>query len=84
MNPEDSLTHPPSTLWQLLGYECRAKEQVTGLLRLEERTAALTRAQATGDTDLILTVLQHVKRTLPLGDFLVSLMGELATILVQC
>ncbi|KAF2355730.1 Vps16 C-terminal [Trinorchestia longiramus] len=61
---------------QLLGYECRAREQVTGLLRLEERSAALVRAQATGDTDLILTVLQHIKRTLSLGEFLMVVGGS--------
>ncbi|XP_018019087.1 vacuolar protein sorting-associated protein 16 homolog [Hyalella azteca] len=61
---------------KLLGYECRARAQVTGLLRLEERAAALARAQATGDTDLILTVLLDIKRALPLGEFLMVVGGS--------
>ncbi|KAK7085238.1 Vacuolar protein sorting-associated protein 16, partial [Halocaridina rubra] len=55
---------------KLIEYECRAKEQVLVLMRLGESPTALRRALQSGDTDLIYTVLDHLRQQLPSGDFL--------------
>ncbi|XP_071521416.1 vacuolar protein sorting-associated protein 16 homolog [Panulirus ornatus] len=55
---------------QLIEYECRAKEQVLVLMRLGEDQTALRRALQSGDTDLIYTVLHHLRQKLSSGDFL--------------
>lgn len=60
------------SLFQLIEYECRAKEQVLVLMRLGEDQTALRRALQSGDTDLIYTVLHHLRQKLSSGDFLVS------------
>ncbi|KAI5301405.1 hypothetical protein KEM56_001755, partial [Ascosphaera pollenicola] len=54
---------------QLLDHEPRAGKQVPLLLSMEEDTLALERALDSGDTDLILYVLLHLKRKLPLASF---------------
>ncbi|XP_047477267.1 vacuolar protein sorting-associated protein 16 homolog [Penaeus chinensis] len=55
---------------KLIEYECRAKEQVLVLMRLGEDQTALRRALQSGDTDLIYTVLHHLRQKLSSGDFL--------------
>lgn len=74
-NCADRLNRRPLAV-KLLKYECRAQQQVLGLLRLGEQRQALARAQATGDTDLVLTALQHVKRSVPLAEFLMLVSGS--------
>ena len=54
----------------LLAHEPRASEQVPLLLRMQEDHAALERAIACGDTDLIYFALLHIKRKRPLPEFL--------------
>lgn len=61
---------------QLIEYECRAKEQVLVLMRLGEDQTALRRALQSGDTDLIYTVLHHLRQKLSSGDFLVKYAHE--------
>lgn len=58
---------------KLIEYECRAKEQVLVLMRLDEAQTALRRALQSGDTDLIFTVLDHLRQKLPSGDFLMQI-----------
>ncbi|XP_069181353.1 vacuolar protein sorting-associated protein 16 homolog isoform X2 [Procambarus clarkii] len=55
---------------KLIEYECRPKEQVLVLMRLGEDQTALRRALQSGDTDLIYTVLHHLRQKLSSGDFL--------------
>lgn len=53
----------------LLNYERRAGKQVPLLLSMEEDTIALDKAIESGDTDLVLYVLLHLKAKLPLASF---------------
>lgn len=53
----------------LLNYERRAGKQVPLLLAMEEDTIALDKAIESGDTDLVLYVLLHLKSKLPLATF---------------
>ena len=69
-------------LLQLIEYECRAKEQVLVLMRLGEAQTALRRALQSGDTDLIFTVMDHLRQKPPFGDFMVSV--ELEYCLACC
>ncbi|KAI9760862.1 MAG: Kinesin [Chaenotheca gracillima] len=54
---------------ELLNYEPRAGKQVPLLLSMEEDEIALDKAIESGDTDLVLFVLLHLKRKLPLASF---------------
>lgn len=54
---------------QILNYETRAGKQVPLLLAMEEDTIALDKAIDSGDTDLILYVLLHMKAKVPLATF---------------
>lgn len=53
----------------LLNYEPRAGKQVPLLLRMEEDEVALDKAIESGDSDLIMFVLLHLKQKLPLATF---------------
>ncbi|KAI9777827.1 MAG: hypothetical protein M1839_008504 [Geoglossum umbratile] len=55
---------------QLLNYEPRAGRQVPLLLNMEEDEVALDRAIESGDTDLVMFVLLHLKKKLPLASFI--------------
>ena len=54
---------------QLLHHEARAGKQVPLLLNMEEDELALDKAIESGDTDLVLFVLLHLKKKLPLAQF---------------
>lgn len=54
---------------ELLNHEPRAGKQVPLLLNMEEDEIALDKAIESGDSDLILFVLLHLKKKLPLASF---------------
>ncbi|KHJ32046.1 putative vacuolar protein sorting-associated protein [Erysiphe necator] len=54
---------------ELLNHEPRAGKQVSLLLSMEEDETALDKAIESGDSDLILYVLLHLKKKLPLASF---------------
>lgn len=54
---------------ELLNYEPRAGKQVPLLLQMEEDQIALDKAIESGDTDLIFSVLLHLRKKLPLAAF---------------
>lgn len=54
---------------QLMDYEPSASLQVPLLLRLGEDRPALVKAIESGDTDLVYTVLLHLRENMPLGEF---------------
>lgn len=54
---------------QLMDYEPRASLQIPLLLRLGENLPALVKAIESGNTDLVYTVLLHLRENMPLGDF---------------
>lgn len=57
---------------QLIDYEPRAHQQVPLLLTLGEERAALHKAVDSGNTDLVYTVILHLRENMTLGDFQVS------------
>jgi len=68
----------------LLNHEPRAGKQVPLLLTMEEDTIALDKAVESGDTDLILYVLLHLKKKLPLATFFRTINTRpIATALVE-
>ena len=54
---------------ELLNHETRAGKQVPLLLMMEEGELALDKALSSGDTDLVFSVLFHLKNQLPLSTF---------------
>lgn len=54
---------------KLMDYECSASLQVPLLLRLGEDRPALVKAIESGNTDLVYTVLLHLRENMPLGEF---------------
>ncbi|XP_077865888.1 vacuolar protein sorting-associated protein 16 homolog, partial [Saccoglossus kowalevskii] len=54
----------------LLDFEPKAAEQVPLLMRMNRDTVALNKAIESGDTDLVYTVLLHLKDNISPGDFL--------------
>ena len=52
-----------------MDYEPKASLQVPLLLRLGEDRPALVKAIESGDTDLVYTVLLHLRENMPLGEF---------------
>ncbi|XP_046492707.1 vacuolar protein sorting-associated protein 16 homolog [Neodiprion pinetum] len=54
---------------KLIDYEPRAQLQVPLLLRLGEERAALYKAVESGNTDLVYTVIFHLRENMPLADF---------------
>ncbi|KAI9709549.1 MAG: hypothetical protein M1820_003309 [Bogoriella megaspora] len=68
----------------LLNQDPRAGKQVPLLLDMEEDTVALDRAIESGDTDLVLFVLLHMKKKLPLATFFRTINSRpLATSLIE-
>jgi hypothetical protein len=57
---------------QLIDYEPRAHQQVPLLLTLGEERAALHKAVESGNTDLVYTVILHLRENMTLGDFQVN------------
>ncbi|XP_053980459.1 vacuolar protein sorting-associated protein 16 homolog [Hylaeus anthracinus] len=54
---------------KLIDYEPRAHQQVPLLLTLGEERAALRKAVESGNTDLVYTVILHLRQKMTLGDF---------------
>ncbi|XP_036101584.1 vacuolar protein sorting-associated protein 16 homolog isoform X3 [Molossus molossus] len=61
---------------KLLEYEPRSGEQVPLLLKMKRSKLALTKAIESGDTDLVFTVLLHLKNELNRGDFFMTLRNQ--------
>ncbi|XP_012286642.1 vacuolar protein sorting-associated protein 16 homolog [Orussus abietinus] len=59
---------------KLIDYEPRAQLQVPLLLRLDGERAALHKAVESGNTDLVYTVIFHLKENKSLADFQMSIM----------
>ncbi|XP_011644142.1 vacuolar protein sorting-associated protein 16 homolog [Pogonomyrmex barbatus] len=59
---------------KLIDYEPRAHQQVPLLLTLGEERAALHKAVESGNTDLVYTVILHLRENMTLGDFQMSIM----------
>ncbi|GAB1867828.1 Vacuolar protein sorting-associated protein 16 homolog [Camponotus japonicus] len=59
---------------KLIDYEPRAHQQVPLLLLLGEERAALHKAVESGNTDLVYTVILHLRENMTLGDFQMSIM----------
>lgn len=59
---------------KLIDYEPRAHQQVPLLLKLGEERAALHKAVESGNTDLVYTVILHLRENMTLGDFQMSIM----------
>ncbi|XP_070536133.1 vacuolar protein sorting-associated protein 16 homolog [Ptychodera flava] len=58
---------------RLLDFEPKAAEQVPLLMKMKKDDVALMKAIESGDTDLVYTVLLHLKDTMLAGDFLMTL-----------
>lgn len=56
----------------MIDYEPKAQLQVPLLLRLGEEQAALKKAVESGNTDLVYTVILHLREHMPLSDFQVN------------
>ncbi|XP_043465460.1 vacuolar protein sorting-associated protein 16 homolog [Leptopilina heterotoma] len=59
---------------KLIDYEPRAQLQVPLLLRLGEEKAALNKAVESGNTDLVYTVILHLREHMSLRDFQMAIM----------
>lgn len=69
---------------QLLNHESRPGKQVPLLLSMSKDDVALDKALASGDADLIYSVLLHLKKTLPIASFFRTLTDRpLAAALVE-
>ena len=66
-----------------MDYEPKASLQVPLLLRLGEDRPALVKAIESGDTDLVYTVLLHLRENMPLGEFQVSLFYSNSHLLIN-
>ncbi|XP_019620378.1 PREDICTED: vacuolar protein sorting-associated protein 16 homolog isoform X2 [Branchiostoma belcheri] len=58
---------------RLLEYEPKSAEQVPLLMKMGRDQLALAKAVDSGDTDLVYTVVMHLKEKLTLGDFLMTI-----------
>ncbi|OWK56755.1 Vacuolar protein sorting-associated protein 16 [Lonchura striata] len=67
---------PPSPPGQLLEYEPRSGEQVPLLLKMKRSKLALGKAIESGDTDLVYTVVLHLKNELNRGSFFMTLQNQ--------
>uniref|UniRef100_A0A4X2LWX5 Vacuolar protein sorting-associated protein 16 homolog n=1 Tax=Vombatus ursinus TaxID=29139 RepID=A0A4X2LWX5_VOMUR len=61
---------------KLLEYEPRSGEQVPLLLKMKRSKLALSKAIESGDTDLVFTVVLHLKNELNRGDFFMTLRNQ--------
>ncbi|KAM6346728.1 vacuolar protein sorting-associated protein 16 homolog isoform 3-T3 [Podargus strigoides] len=61
---------------QLLEYEPRSGEQVPLLLKMKRSKLALSKAIESGDTDLVYTVVLHLKNELNRGTFFMTLQNQ--------
>ncbi|NXF27374.1 VPS16 protein, partial [Rhodinocichla rosea] len=72
--------HPPPVTplspGQLLEYEPRSGEQVPLLLKMKRSKLALGKAIESGDTDLVYTVVLHLKNELNRGSFFMTLQNQ--------
>ncbi|OXU24054.1 hypothetical protein TSAR_010562, partial [Trichomalopsis sarcophagae] len=59
---------------KLIDYEPKAQLQVPLLLKLGEEQAALKKAVESGNTDLVYTVILHLREHMPLSDFQMAIM----------
>ncbi|NXU41520.1 VPS16 protein, partial [Drymodes brunneopygia] len=70
--PQVTPVSPP----QLLEYEPRSGEQVPLLLKMKRSKLALGKAIESGDTDLVYTVVLHLKNELNRGTFFMTLQNQ--------
>ncbi|XP_032879449.1 vacuolar protein sorting-associated protein 16 homolog [Amblyraja radiata] len=61
---------------KLLEYEPRSGEQVPLLLKMKRSQLALLKAIESGDTDLVYTVVAHLKNEMNRGDFFMTLQNQ--------
>uniref|UniRef100_A0A4W3IJR3 Vacuolar protein sorting-associated protein 16 homolog n=1 Tax=Callorhinchus milii TaxID=7868 RepID=A0A4W3IJR3_CALMI len=61
---------------KLLEYEPRSGEQVPLLLKMKRSNLALHKAIESGDTDLVYTVVMHLKNEMSRGDFFMTLQNQ--------
>uniref|UniRef100_A0ACB8E994 Vacuolar protein sorting-associated protein 16 n=1 Tax=Sphaerodactylus townsendi TaxID=933632 RepID=A0ACB8E994_9SAUR len=61
---------------KLLEYEPRSGKQVPLLLKMKRSTLALSKAIESGDTDLVYTVVLHLKNELNRGSFFMTLQNQ--------
>lgn len=69
--------------FQLIDYEPKAQLQVPLLLRLGEEQVALNKAVESGNTDLVYTVILHLREHMPLSDFQVVFFEFLVVVTVN-
>ncbi|XP_015273771.1 PREDICTED: vacuolar protein sorting-associated protein 16 homolog, partial [Gekko japonicus] len=62
--------------YKLLEYEPRSGKQVPLLLKMTRSTLALSKAIESGDTDLVYTVVLHLKNVLNRGSFFMTLQNQ--------
>uniref|UniRef100_A0A7M4EGQ3 Vacuolar protein sorting-associated protein 16 homolog n=1 Tax=Crocodylus porosus TaxID=8502 RepID=A0A7M4EGQ3_CROPO len=70
------LREEPCVCLQLLEYEPRSGEQVPLLLKMKRSKLALSKAIESGDTDLVYTVVLHLKNELNRGSFFMTLQNQ--------
>nr|XP_014352910.1 PREDICTED: vacuolar protein sorting-associated protein 16 homolog [Latimeria chalumnae] len=61
---------------KLLEYEPRSGEQVPLLLKMKRSQLALNKAIESGDTDLVYTIVTHLKNEMNRGDFFMTLQNQ--------
>lgn len=72
------MSYPWNTfLSQILEYETRSSLQVPLLVSLGEGSSALMKATASGNTDLVYTVLLHLKEKMGKHEFEVGLFSQI-------
>lgn len=67
----------------MIDYEPRAHQQVPLLLTLGEERAALHKAVESGNTDLVYTVILHLRENMPLSDFQVNILPSINPRMVE-
>jgi len=58
---------------KLLDYEARAADQVPLLMRMSKDELALQKAVDSGDTELVYMVIEHMRKNMTLGEFLMKI-----------
>ncbi|XP_059822989.1 vacuolar protein sorting-associated protein 16 homolog [Hypanus sabinus] len=69
---------------KLLEYEPRSGEQVPLLLKMKRSQLALLKAIESGDTDLVYTVVMHLKSEMNRGDFFMTLQNQPVALSLYC